>query len=136
CAGSIQMDGTGLQITIFAFVARPAERSRAKCRNKKERNQRTPQHAFDNNKNARIIVVKLLSCSPYDGALALVSSRAGTPSSPLAKPVLNVSNLLFDGCNSFRLNRGVVAKPGQPLYLRFATKPGDLAFRIITMRLL
>src|ERR1019366_3386634 len=47
-----------------------------------------------------------------------------------------LSNLPFDGSNAFRLDGCVIAKPGQPMHIRFSPEPCDLALGIVTMRLL
>src|SRR3979411_63616 len=47
-----------------------------------------------------------------------------------------LSDLLFDGCNAFRLDGCVIAESGQPMHIRFSPEPCDLALGIIAMRLL
>jgi hypothetical protein len=115
-AGLVDMDRTGVQKAIFVlvFISSKAERGREQKRDQ----QQMSEHAIDNSKNGR-------ERPPADHATFELSNRSRT-----------LSNFLFDGCNAFRLDGWVVAKPGQPMHIRFSTEPCDLALGIVTMRLL
>src|SRR5580658_3094878 len=71
-----------------------------------------------------------LTITKMDG---IVLQRACGETAALARPL---SNLGFDNCHACRLNRRVIAKPGQPLHIRFSPKPCALALGIVTMCLL
>src|SRR6266446_7019021 len=46
------------------------------------------------------------------------------------------SNFPFHGRNTFRLDIWIIAKPPQPMHIRFSPEPCDLALGIVAMRLL
>src|SRR5260370_35335643 len=47
-----------------------------------------------------------------------------------------LSDLLFDGCDAFRLDGWIIAESGQPMHIRFSAEPCNLALGIVPMRLL
>src|SRR3979490_3118235 len=112
-AGFVDVDRTRLQKAVFAPVFSKGQRRSQQKRHQ----QQMSEHAIDNSKNGR---ERPVAVAPLQS-----SDRSRT-----------LSDLLFNGCNTFRLDICVVAEPGQPMHIRFSPEPCDLALGIVAMRLL